>query len=78
MATQPIEEKNFIESFRSLPPEKKSEVIDFIEFLKTRTSCGQRRNLKGLWKQFSVQIAESELKNLRREMWGDFPRGDKK
>jgi hypothetical protein len=78
MSTQSAEEKKIIESLRALPPDKKSEVIDFIEFLKTKTAKSERRSLKNLWSRFSVHISDQEISDLRKEMWGKFPGGDEK
>ncbi len=78
MARQSAEEKKILESLRALPPEKKSEIIDFIEFLKTKTVKSERRSLKNLWSRFSVHISEREISNLRKELWGNFPGDNEK
>lgn len=34
----------------------------------------QRKSLRGLWR--GVDISESDIAEVRRQMWGDFPRKD--
>jgi hypothetical protein len=77
MAQESIEEKKVLESFRSLPPEKKTEVVDFIEFLKKKSSSHKSEKLKGLWRDFSIHLTASEIKKLRQESWEHFPRDEK-
>jgi hypothetical protein len=67
-------EKEVVEAFRSLPPEKQKEALDFLEFLKNRFSPSRRSRLKGLWKQFQVEIGEQDIRECRRQMWSSFPR----
>ncbi|MDO3379763.1 DUF2281 domain-containing protein [Geoalkalibacter halelectricus] len=78
MSKPSAEEKKIIESLRALPPDKKTEVIDFIEFLKTKTAGTERRSLKSLWGRYSVHISDRDISNLRKEMWGNFPSGNEK
>ena len=70
-------EQIVIEKFKGLPLGKKQEVLDFIEFIqqkgtKKRSPCA----LKGLWKDLNIQITEKDIIEIRREMWGNFPKED--
>ncbi|AJF06520.1 hypothetical protein [Geoalkalibacter subterraneus] len=58
-------------------PGEKTEVVDFIEFLKKRSSSHKSEELKGLWRGFSIHITASEIKKLRQESWEHFPRDEK-
>ncbi|MBW4631438.1 MAG: DUF2281 domain-containing protein [Iphinoe sp. HA4291-MV1] len=70
-------EQTILNNLRDLPPEKQQEVLDFVEFLKTKSpSKGNRRNIKGLCADLSVRITEEDIAQARREMWGNFPRED--
>ncbi len=33
-----------------------------------------RRNIKGLWANFDIDITEDDIAVARQEMWGNFPR----
>jgi uncharacterized protein DUF2281 len=70
-------EQSVLQKLRALPPEKQQEVLDFVEFLESRTMPKKpRRSLKGLWADLGVDISEEDIAEARREMWGNFPRED--
>jgi hypothetical protein len=62
-------------SLRELPLDKQQEVLDFVEFLRHQSPSRRgRRPLKGLWT--GVQITDEDIADVRRDMWGRFPRED--
>jgi mRNA-degrading endonuclease RelE of RelBE toxin-antitoxin system len=68
-------EQQVLEKLRDLPPEKQKEVLDFVDFLKEKTSPEKpRRSLRGLWADLNINITEEDIAQARREMWGNFPR----
>jgi len=68
-------EEAVVEKLRALPPDKQQEALDFVEFLHQKTKVGQpRRSLEGIWKDLDVKIAEEDIAEARKEMWGNFPR----
>ena len=68
-------EQQVLEKFRELPPEKQQEVLDFVDFLKQKNGSQKPlRSLRGLWKDFNIDITEEDIAEARREMWGNFPR----
>lgn len=68
-------EKTVVEKMKSLPPGKKTEVLDFIEFLQQKTSVKHKhRGLKGLWADLWIKITEKDIADVRKEMWGKFPK----
>ena len=70
-------EQAVIEKFRALPLERQQEVLNFVEFLEQKTTPRQpRRSLEGLWADLGIQITEEDIAEVRREMWGNFPRED--
>jgi hypothetical protein len=70
-------EELVIEKLRELPPEKQREVLDFVEFLQYKTAPKRpRRSLKGLWADLDIEITDEDIREARREMWGNFPRSD--
>jgi hypothetical protein len=72
--TMSIEEL-VIERLRSLPPDQKKEVLDFVEFLQEKEGARQPlQSLYGLWVDLGVEISEKDLADARREMWSTFPR----
>jgi len=36
----------------------------------------RRRSLKGLWSDLGAEVSSEDIAEVRREMWGGFPRGD--
>jgi hypothetical protein len=68
-------EQAVVEKLRVLPVEKQQEVLDFVEFLQHRSlPKPPRRSLKGLWADLKIDLAEADIAEVRREMWGNFPR----
>jgi hypothetical protein len=64
-----------LETLRDLPPERKKEVLEFVEFLKEKGAAKKPlRSLRGLWKDLNANITEEDIAEARRDMWGDFPR----
>lgn len=66
---------------RELPPALQLQVLEFLENLRSASrpiasSGPPRRSLKGLWADCGVEITDEDIAESRREMWGDFPRGD--
>ena len=63
-------EKSVLERLGQLPLEKRQEVLDFVEFLETRSrKKDPRRSLKGLWAGLGTKIAARDIAEVRREMW---------
>jgi hypothetical protein len=68
-------EEQLLEKLRDLPPEKRKEVLDFVDFLmKKSTAKKPRRSLLGLWADLNFHVTEEDIAEARREMWGNFPR----
>ncbi|HUT36253.1 MAG TPA: DUF2281 domain-containing protein [Planctomycetota bacterium] len=68
-------EELVIDKLRALPPDRQQEVIDFIEFLdEKRRRKRPYPSLHGLCADLGVDIAEEDIAEARREMWGNFPR----
>jgi hypothetical protein len=67
-------EQAVLENLRVLPPEKQQQVLDFVEFVKTKTlTQASRRSIKGLCADLGVRLTEKDLDRARQEMWGNFP-----
>ena len=63
-------EKSVLERLSQLPLEKRQEVLDFVEFLETKSrKKGPRRSLKGLWAGLGTRITARDIAEVRREMW---------
>ncbi|HKS80551.1 MAG TPA: DUF2281 domain-containing protein [Candidatus Acidoferrales bacterium] len=67
-------EEQVIEKLRELPPEKQKEVLEFVDSLKENGAKKPLRSLRGIWKEFNVQITDVAIAEVRREMWAKFPR----
>jgi hypothetical protein len=69
-------EEAIVEKVRALPPEKREEVLHFVESL---GGAGRKRPLRdpeGILADLDFTLTEEDLAEARREMWGNFPRDD--
>ena len=70
-------EESVLDKLRELPPDKQQEVLDFVEFLREKSAVKvSHRSLRGLWADLGVDISEEDITEVRRDMWGEFPRND--
>lgn len=68
-------EQQLIEKLRDLAPEKREEVLKFVDsLLEANGKKRHRRSLLGLWADLNVDISADDIADARREMWGNFPR----
>lgn len=66
-------EISILEGLRVLPPERQQEVLDFVEFLKTRTASKTvRKSLKGIWANYNIDLSTEEIAEARQHLWADF------
>ncbi|MFA5865911.1 MAG: DUF2281 domain-containing protein [Phycisphaerae bacterium] len=64
-----------LEKWRTLPPDKQQEMLDFLDFLQQKSAVKQpRRSLLGLCADLKADISEQDITDTRKEMWGNFPR----
>jgi len=67
-------EQELIEKLRTLPADKQSEVLAFVESLQEQASAGPPpRSLRGLWADLNITITDEDLAEARRDMWGSLP-----
>ncbi len=65
------------ERAKALPPDKQREVLDFVEFLRSRArKVKPLQSPAGLWEGLGVSLSDEDIARVRREMWGNFPRED--
>jgi Protein of unknown function (DUF2281) len=69
-----VYEKQIAEQVRVLPPARQREVLDFVEFLRQKQPPRERPPIEGSLKHLGIHLDEEDLKQARREMWGNFPR----
>jgi len=68
-------EEAILEAVRALPVDKQRQVLDFAGSLKARTLPEHpRRSLRGLCKDLGPAPSGEDIAEVRREMWGSFPR----
>lgn len=68
-------EQTIIEDVQDLPPEKQQEVLNFVKQLKARVASRKpSRSLKGILARPGRDITAEDIAEIRREMWGNFPR----
>jgi len=68
-------EQLVLEKLRMLSIEKQQEVLNFVEFLQQKVAVKRPcRSVKGLWADLGVHITKEDIAEVRREMWGNFPR----
>jgi hypothetical protein len=70
-------EQAVLEKLRGLPPNQQQEVLDFAEFLQQKNLLKRPlKSVKGMWAHLDMDITEEDIAQARKEMWGNFPRGD--
>ena len=68
-------EEMVLEKLRGLPPEKKKEVLEFVDSLQADGGTKKPlRSLEGIWEDLNIDITEEDISEARREMWSNFPR----
>lgn len=70
-------EQAVLDKLRALPPDRQQEVLDFAEFLQQKLTVKKPlKSVKGMWANLEIDITEEDIAQARKEMWGNFPRGD--
>ncbi|MEG4535184.1 DUF2281 domain-containing protein [Microcoleus sp. D2_18a_D3] len=70
-------EQAVLDKLRELPPNQQQEVLDFAEFLHQKNILKRPlKSVKGMWANLDMDITEEDIAEARKEMWGNFPRGD--
>lgn len=70
-------EQAVLDKLRALPPDRQQEVLDFAEFLQQKLTVKKPlKSVKGMWANLEMDITEEDIAQARKEMWGNFPRGD--
>jgi len=70
-------EQAVLDKLRELPPNHQQEVLDFAEFLHQKNILKPPlKSVKGMWANLDMDITEEDIAQARKEMWGNFPRGD--
>jgi hypothetical protein len=68
-------EEVLLEKFKVLPVNRQQEILDFAEFLEAKEAVKKpRRNLYGALADLNINITEEDFREVRREMWQNFPR----
>jgi hypothetical protein len=68
-------EEAILEKVRALPPDKQSELLAVASSMAAEPQTKvPLRSPEGLWAEFDIDISAEEIKELRREMWKNFPR----
>ncbi len=67
-----------VELLRKLPPRQQlrvlSRVLPELEHALPAAEAKERESLRGLWR--GLDVTEEDIAQVRREMWGHFPRED--
>ncbi len=70
-------EESILEAVRSLPPEKKQEILDHANRLLAEPPVKKPlKSIKGLWAGMGISISAEDIDEVQREMWKNFPRED--
>jgi hypothetical protein len=68
-------EEAILEKVRALPPEKKTEVLEYVSGLEV-SERRPFRNPEGILADLNFTLTEEDLAEARREMWANFPHDD--
>jgi hypothetical protein len=62
---------------KALAPEGQREVLDFVEFLQSRTARqAPHKSLAGVWADLGVDLSAEDIDEARREAWSSAARLD--
>ena len=68
-------EEVLLQKIKTLPPDLQQKAIEFVDSLQIEAQKKTPRiSLEGIWADMDVNITEEEIREARREMWGNFPR----
>lgn len=68
-------EEVLFQKIKTLPPDLQRKAIEFVDSLQTEARKKTPRvSLEGIWAEMNVDISEEDIREARREMWGNFPR----
>lgn len=78
------QEELLLERWRTLSPTKQQQLLSIAEQFAIAdhaqrpmlASSVGRRSLQGLWANLGIDITEQDLRDVRQEMWSEFPRED--
>lgn len=79
------QEELLLERWRTLSPTKQQQLLSIAEQFAIADHAGQpptvispinRRSLQGLWANLGIDITEQDLRDVRQEMWSNFPHED--
>jgi hypothetical protein len=66
-----------LDRWRTLPPAQQQALMAVAtELVAHPPALIPKRNLKGLWADHNIDLNEQDLRDLRQEMWQNFPRED--
>ncbi|MGI8640080.1 MAG: DUF2281 domain-containing protein [Pyrinomonadaceae bacterium] len=71
--------ETLVETLKEMPYEQQKELLHYAEFLNSKKKANgnpPRKSLYGLWANRGIDITEEDIDEIRREMWGNFPRED--
>src|ERR1039458_3354886 len=70
-------EDAILEKVLALSPDQQAELLAVADSLSKRTKPPlPLRSPEGLWENFNFSISEEDIRELRQEMWKNFPRDD--
>ena len=59
-----------LQELRQLPPTQQNEVLDFVQFLKYKTTKKPKKSVRGLCADLKIDLTEEDIAEARQEMWG--------
>ena len=64
-----------LEKLDAMPTFRQQELLEYAEFLESKSlKQSPRRSLEGIWADLNIDLSEEDLREARKEMWGNFPR----
>jgi hypothetical protein len=68
-------EEEILEKVKALPPEKKTEVLEYVSGLEAAPRA-PFKSPRGILADLNFTLTEEDIAEVRREMWANFPRED--
>jgi hypothetical protein len=69
-------EEAILETVKELDPARQQEVLDHARRLRVESKGPKkpRKSLAGVWADLDINLSEEDIREVRREMWKNFPR----
>ena len=69
-------EEAILETLKELDPARQQEILDYARRLRVESTGPKkpRKSMAGIWADLQINLSDADIREVRREMWKNFPR----